>query len=58
MDEFDFSGQRALVVGAGGLGAALAAGFGVAAAGLSVAFWCAMGGAIGGAILGAWLDRR
>ena len=27
MDEFDFSGRRALVVGAGGLGAAIAAGF-------------------------------
>ena len=27
MDEFDFSGRRAIVVGAGGLGAAIAAGF-------------------------------
>ena len=35
MDEFDFSGRRALVVGAGGLGAAIAAGF--AAHGAAVA---------------------
>jgi membrane associated rhomboid family serine protease len=41
-----------------GIGAALAAGLGVAAAGLSIAFACALAGAIGGAILGVWLDRR
>ena len=41
-----------------GIGAALAAGLGVAVAGLSLAFVCAVAGAIGGAILGAWLDRR
>jgi gluconate 5-dehydrogenase len=35
MDEFDFSGRRAIVVGAGGLGAAIAAGF--AAHGAAVA---------------------
>ena len=35
MDEFDFSGRRAIVVGAGGLGGAIAAGF--AAHGAAVA---------------------
>ncbi len=42
----------------GGIGAALAAGLGVAAAGLPAGFTCAVAGAIGGAILGVWLDRR
>lgn len=41
-----------------GIGAALAAGLGVAAAGLSAGFICAVAGAVGGAILGVWLDRR
>ena len=41
-----------------GIGAALAAGLGVAAAGLSVGFMCSIAGAIGGTILGLWLDRR
>ncbi|MBM3578488.1 MAG: hypothetical protein FJX40_12730 [Alphaproteobacteria bacterium] len=41
-----------------GIGAALAAGLGVAAAGISVAFVGALAGAVGGAILGMWLDRR
>lgn len=41
-----------------GIGAALAAGLGVAAAGLPFAFMFAVGGAVGGAILGMWLDRR
>lgn len=41
-----------------GIGAALAAGLGVAAAGLSAGFICSIVGAIGGAILGLWLDRR
>ncbi|MGD9543469.1 MAG: hypothetical protein AB7F41_03615 [Methylocystis sp.] len=41
-----------------GVGAALTAGLGVAAAGLSVGFTCALAGAIGGALLGAWMDRR
>jgi len=41
-----------------GIGAALAAGLGVAAAGLSAGFICSVAGAIGGAILGIWLDRR
>ncbi len=41
-----------------GIGAALAAGLGVAAAGLSAGFIYAVFGAIGGAILGVWLDRR
>jgi len=30
---------------------------GVAVAGLPVGFMCAVAGAIGGAILGVWLDR-
>ena len=37
MDEFDFSGRRALVVGAGGLGAAIAAGFAAHGAAVAVA---------------------
>lgn len=37
MDEFDFSGQRALVVGAGGLGAAIAAGLAAHGAAVAVA---------------------
>ncbi len=41
-----------------GIGAALAAGLGVAAAGLSAGFMCSVAGAVGGAILGVWLDRR
>jgi hypothetical protein len=41
-----------------GIGAALAAGLGVAAAGLSAGFMCAVAGAIGGAVLGVWLDRH
>ena len=41
-----------------GIGAALAAGLGVAAAGISAAFICALAGAIGGAVLGSWIDRR
>ncbi|MBM3564201.1 MAG: hypothetical protein FJX48_13935 [Alphaproteobacteria bacterium] len=40
-----------------GICAALAAGLGVAVAGLPVGFMCAVAGAIGGAILGVWLDR-
>lgn len=41
-----------------GIGSALAAGLGVAAAGISVAFVCAVAGAIGGAVLGVWVNRR
>jgi NAD(P)-dependent dehydrogenase (short-subunit alcohol dehydrogenase family) len=37
MNEFDFSGRRALVVGAGGLGAAIAAGFAAHGAAVAVA---------------------
>jgi NAD(P)-dependent dehydrogenase (short-subunit alcohol dehydrogenase family) len=37
MDEFDFSGRRALVVGAGGLGGAIAAGFAAHGADVAVA---------------------
>jgi NAD(P)-dependent dehydrogenase (short-subunit alcohol dehydrogenase family) len=37
MDEFDFSGRRALVVGAGGLGGAIAAGFAAHGAAVAVA---------------------
>lgn len=37
MDEFDFSGRRALVVGAGGLGGAIAAGFAARGADVAVA---------------------
>jgi hypothetical protein len=41
-----------------GIGAALAAGLGVAAAGLPAGFICSLAGAIGGAVLGVWLDRH
>lgn len=41
-----------------GIGAALATGLGVAAAGLSAGFACSVAGAVGGAALGMWLDRR
>ncbi|MGE0235366.1 hypothetical protein [Methylocystis sp.] len=41
-----------------GIGAALAAGLGVAAAGLPAAATFSVAGAIGGAILGVWLERR
>ncbi|MGJ0396498.1 MAG: hypothetical protein ACR65U_09765 [Methylocystis sp.] len=41
-----------------GIGAALAAGLGVAAAGLSAGFMCSIAGAVGGAILGVWLERH
>ncbi|MFO1101874.1 MAG: hypothetical protein U1E20_03095 [Methylocystis sp.] len=41
-----------------GIGAALAAGLGVAAAGLPAGFICSVAGAIAGAIFGAWLDRN
>ena len=37
MDEFDFSGRRAIVVGAGGLGGAIAAGFAAHGAGVAAA---------------------
>ena len=37
MDEFDFSGRRAIVVGAGGLGGAIAAGFAAHGAAVAVA---------------------
>ena len=53
----DISGATAPLAFAG-IGSALAAGLGVAAAGLSVAFMCAIAGAIGGAVLGVWLNRR
>ncbi|MGJ0513004.1 hypothetical protein [Methylocystis sp.] len=53
----DISGATAPLAFAG-IGSALAAGLGVAAAGLSVAFVCAIAGAIGGAILGVWANRR
>ena len=53
----DISGATAPLAFAG-IGSALAAGLGVAAAGLSVAFMCAIAGAIGGAILGVWVNRR
>lgn len=41
-----------------GIGAALATGLGVAAAGLPAGFICSVAGAVGGAILGVWLDRH
>lgn len=53
----DISGATAPLAFAG-IGSALAAGLGVAAAGISVAFVCAVAGAIGGAVLGVWLNRR
>jgi len=53
----DISGATAPLAFAG-IGSALAAGLGVAAAGISVAFVCAIAGAIGGAILGVWVNRR
>ena len=53
----DISGATAPLAFAG-IGSALAAGLGVAAAGLSVAFVCAIAGAIGGAVLGVWANRR
>ena len=53
----DISGATAPLAFAG-IGSALAAGLGVAAAGLSVAFMCAIAGAIGGAVLGVWVNRR
>jgi hypothetical protein len=53
----DISGATAPLAFAG-IGSALAAGLGVAAAGLSVAFVFALAGAIGGAILGVWINRR
>ncbi|RNJ50435.1 hypothetical protein [Methylocystis hirsuta] len=53
----DISGATAPLAFAG-IGSALAAGLGVAAAGLSVAFVCALAGAIGGAVLGVWVNRR
>ena len=43
MNEFDFSGRRALVVGAGGLGAAIAAGFAAHGAAVAAPTWTASG---------------